>query len=356
MTAQKPNSKLLSVSVIIPVHKLTKAFDQCINSTIKALRPCDEIIIVADGIDLNVLEFLSEKPQIKILANKKISGPGVARNLGALSAKSDILFFIDSDVTMQPDTIQKVISVFRNEKEIAAIIGSYDDEPADKNFISQYKNLLHHYVHQTSNESASTFWGACGAVKKDAFISLGGYNEDYVKPSIEDIELGYRLVNAGYKIRLCKEIQVKHYKRWTFSLLIKTDFLNRALPWTKLMVHHNRFLNDLNLKNSSRFSVVLLFLSLVFLVISFWIKDFSLPTIIILFLLLTSNYHVYSFFKKKRGLLFALKVIPFHWLYFFYSGIAFGIVIVMDLLERTFFSSPGKTNIVANYLKKPVQE
>lgn len=347
------NLSLLSVSVIIPVHKITKAFSLCVDSVLKSLKSNDEVIVISDGLSVNAFEFLSGRDRIKVLASKKVKGPAAARNFGANNAKGSILLFIDSDVTIQPDTIQKVTSVFSNEKEVAAIIGSYDDEPADTNFISQYKNLLHHYVHQTSNENASTFWGACGAVRKDVFLSLGGYNEDYVKPSIEDIEFGYRLINAGYKIRLCKKVQVKHYKKWTFSLLLKTDFLHRALPWTKLMVHHNHFLNDLNLKISSRLSVVLLFLSLIFLVTSFWIEDFSLPAVLAAFLLFTMNYSLYSFFKKKRGLFFALRAIPFHWFYFFYSGIAFGIVLLTDLIPQK-ISPFQKTKLVTSYLKKSV--
>ena len=347
--------QLLSVTVIIPVHKITEAFNLCIDSVMNSLRPSDEIIVVGDGLDITVFDFLSDRSKIKVLANKKISGPAAARNFGAKSAKGNILFFIDSDVTIKFDTIEKIVSVFQDKEDASAIVGSYDDEPADKNFISQYKNLMHHYVHQTSNENASTFWGACGAVRREVFLSLGGYNKDYVKPSIEDIEFGYRLVNAGYKIHLGKEIQVKHYKRWTFSLLLKTDFLHRALPWTKLMVHHNRFLNDLNLKNSSRLSVILLFLSIILLVTSFFLQYLVLPAVIAVFLLLTINYSFYSFFRKKRGLFFALRVIPFHWFYFFYSGIAFGVVVIMDLLQRIFSLSTRRTKLVTNYLKKPIQ-
>ena len=348
-------SQLLSVTVIIPVHKITDAFNLCIDSVMNALQQSDEVIVVGDGLDSGSFNFLPNRSQIKILANGKISGPAAARNFGANSAKGDILFFIDSDVTVEPDTIEKIVSVFQNKKDVAAIIGSYDDEPADKNFVSQYKNLMHHYIHQVSHENASTFWGACGAVRKDVFLSFGGYNEDYVKPSIEDIEFGYRLINAGYKIRLCKDIQVKHYKRWTFSLMFKTDFLHRALPWTRLMVHHNRFLNDLNVKSSSRLSVILLFLSIFFLITSLFVQEFLFPAVISAFLLLTINYPFYSFFRRKRGLFFALRVIPFHWFYFFYSGVAFGSVLIINLVEKTFYSSGKRTKLVTGYLKKPVQ-
>src|SRR4030067_1039001 len=179
----------LSVSVIIPVHRVDKAFNECINSVINALRENDELIIIADGVDSKSLNFLSDS-NIKILSTDKTSGPAVARNSGARIAKGDLLFFVDSDVTIPSDTIKNVIFILRNNDEVKALIGSYDDNPAVPNFISQYKNLFHHYIHQTSNENASTFWGACGVIWKDIFMSLGGYDENYSQPSIEDIELG----------------------------------------------------------------------------------------------------------------------------------------------------------------------
>jgi hypothetical protein len=61
------------------------------------------------------------------------------------------------------------MEAFQNDHDLAAVIGSYDDEPFEPNFLSQYKNLLHHYVHQTANRDASTFWGACGAIRRESF-------------------------------------------------------------------------------------------------------------------------------------------------------------------------------------------
>jgi hypothetical protein len=41
---------------------------------------------------------------------------------------------------------------FAGDPHLAGLIGSYDDEPAAQNFLSQYKNLFHHYIHQTASE------------------------------------------------------------------------------------------------------------------------------------------------------------------------------------------------------------
>jgi GT2 family glycosyltransferase len=69
---------------------------------------------------------------------------------------------------------------------------------------------------------------------------LQGFNLSYGRPSIEDIEFGYRLRRVGYNIRLEKSLQVKHLKRWTGWSLVRTDFLNRALPWSLLILREGR--------------------------------------------------------------------------------------------------------------------
>jgi len=132
----KKISEELSVSVIIPLHRIDKAFNECINSVKNSLRNEDELIIIADGIDSNSLSSFSGI-NVKILSTGKISGPAIARNLGAQTAKGDLLFFVDSDVTIPLDTIKNVIPYFYNNDDVKAIMGSYDDSPAAPNFTIQ---------------------------------------------------------------------------------------------------------------------------------------------------------------------------------------------------------------------------
>ena len=94
--------------------------------------------------------------------------------------------------------------MFRDEPDLAALFVSHDDAPLELNFLSQYKNLLHHDVHQTARDEASIFCGACDAVRRDIFLALGRFGERYRHPLIEAIELGYRLTRAGHRIRLCQ--------------------------------------------------------------------------------------------------------------------------------------------------------
>lgn len=319
-----PLPSQLTISVIIPVHNGGAIFQRCLSSLTEALPPVSEIIVVADG-DSDNSWRVAEDYGAKVLRLPSCGGPARARNQGAQVAQGDILFFVDADVAIHPDTIERIAIAFNREPDIAALIGSYDDEPGASNFLSQYKNLFHHYTHQTACEDASTFWGACGAIQRDVFLSMGGFDESYRKPCIEDIELGYRLKREGYKIRLCKDIQVKHLKHWTPISLLRAEIFYRALPWTELILRDRQFINDLNLSFTNRLSVILTFGLLGTLVAALWWTGFLAIAGVLSLFLLVLNASVYRFFLHKRGFWFALQVIPWHWLYFFYSGLSFSI-------------------------------
>lgn len=103
-------------------------------------------------------------------------------------------------------------------------------------------------------------------IRRDIFCAVGGVDERYRKPSIEDIELGYRLKQHGYTIHLCKTLHVRHLKRWEPVSLLRAEFFYRALPWTELLLNQKQPMNDLNLKLSTQISVVLVFCIVLLLV------------------------------------------------------------------------------------------
>lgn len=324
----------MTISVIIPVHGAVNEFKQCLGSIAAAAKTFDEIIVVADA-DEAAARF-AEKSGIQVIRTVKGPlGPARARNLGAEMASGDLLLFIDADVVVPPDIGKTVLSAFQRHPHAAALFGSYDTDPAETNFLSQYKNLLHHYVHQNAREVASTFWAACGAVRRDIFIQMQGFDEKFSVPSIEDIELGYRLNAAGHSILLVKTLQVKHLKHWCLRSLLKTDFFQRALPWSALILQKARFINDLNTKKSERFSVA----ACALLVLSpiFWPAAGALISIVPAALIAGLNWRLYRFFYRKRGLLFALGAVFWHGFYLFYSGIAFGMTVAKFLLGRDRF-------------------
>jgi GT2 family glycosyltransferase len=281
-----------------------------------------EVLVVADG-DTDGSADLAARFNADVFQLPHKGGPARARNHGAFRAQGEILLFIDADVALAPDFLHRLAEVLRGAPDTAAVIGSYDSEPAAESVISQYKNLLHHYVHQYSREEAATFWGACGAIKREIFLAMGGFDERYRRPCVEDIELGYRLRAAGHRILLQRTLQVKHLKRWTFASLLKSDIWDRALPWTELILRYRVFRNDLNLRHSDRLSVAaapaLVFTTTLALWRPFWIAMSGGLACMLLFL----NWPMYRFFKESRGKAFAAAAIVLHWLSLLYSSMAF---------------------------------
>jgi glycosyltransferase involved in cell wall biosynthesis len=324
-----PLSLPLTLSLIIPVYQGGKIFQRCLAGIADLVPAASEIIVVVDGEDDGSGE-MALAIGAKVLRLGQRFGPAKARNSGAWASTGELLLFIDADTVPTPTLVDQVRGAFAADPGLAALIGSYDDAPGADTFLSQYRNLLHHYTHQTANTRALTFWGACGAVRREAFASVGGFDEHYEIPAMEDVELGYRLSRAGHRIELHKAIQVKHLKRWDALNLLHTDIFQRALPWSRLLLREERIHNDLNLRTDSRFSAGLAWVLLAALAaLPLWPEALYAVAATIL-ALLGLNAPLYRFFQNKKGWLFMLATLPWHWFYFLYSSAAFAYVLLVE--------------------------
>lgn len=335
----------LTVSVIVPVRNGSDYLKKCLPALVASDHPPLELLVVDDASTDDSAEVArGHGARVLTLEGRsandgQASGPACARNRAAEVARGDLLFFVDADVVVHPDTIGKAVGCLTRNPEVMAVIGSYDDRPGNDSLVSQFKNLFHHWVHQTGNEEASTFWTGCGAIRRSVFVEMGGFNEGYPRPSIEDIELGFRLRLAGHRIRLIKDMQASHLKLWTLPDLVMTDIFRRGAPWISLMLRDRYAMKDLNLSTESRLSTLLAYLvPLCLVAIPFidvvppWVLAglalFSLVVIVRL------NRGLYRFFIDRRGLLFTLRIFPLHYLFLMYSGVCVPFGILAYLKDR----------------------
>jgi glycosyltransferase involved in cell wall biosynthesis len=322
------------LSVIIPVRDSPDDLRVCLERLQASSYKDYEVIVVDDASTDGTPDVAAERGA-QVVRLERQSGPAAARNRGAEVAQGDYLFFLDADVGVHPDTLSQMVATFEQNPDVDAVFGSYDTQPQAANFISQYKNLFHHFVHQQGREEASTFWSGCGAIKRSVFGEMGGFDASYGRPCIEDIELGMRLRRAGRTIRLNKRIQVTHLKRWTLWNLLKSDLCDRGIPWTELILRERSLPSDLNLKPSQRLCAVFAGGLVGMLGISSLLATRHSPLVTFKTGLLTAlalllgivclNTRFYAFFVRQRGLIFAVRVVPLHLLYYVYSIAAFAI-------------------------------
>ena len=198
---------------------------------------------------LAAIESGERRPdQVVVQREPAGSGPAAARNRGAQATTDDVVVFVDSDVEVHPDALERIASSFAADPGLDAIFGAYDDDPADPGLTSRYRNLLHHHVHAGAAGEAETFWTGLGAVRRGAFDATGGFDAAaFPKPSVEDIELGMRLRRQGARIALDPEIRGRHLKAWSPGSMVATDFGRRGVPWALLLLRSGESSTALNL-------------------------------------------------------------------------------------------------------------
>lgn len=325
----------LFVSIIIPVYNAEKTVGDCLKSVYTSTYADFEVVVVDDNSTDDSLNIVNQFP-CKIIRMAENSGPASARNKGAEASRGEILFFLDSDIIIERNTLEQIVKSFRSKPNISALFCSYQKNTIPSNFYSQYKNFVHHYTHQNSLEDAATFCGGFGAIKREPFCKFGGFDENY--RSLEDMEFGYRLYKAGCKIYLNKEIQVTHCKNYTFASLTKADVLNRAIPWTKLMLHNKLFRSDLNVKLNNVLSVPVAFLILFNIPLIYFLPKSAFVLLLLCGLFLILNQRFFRFVLKERGTRFTIKTILMNWFSYLYSGLSLLLGLLAFLKES--YSKP----------------
>jgi hypothetical protein len=249
-----PQSSRTHLTLIMPTVDWGPTFALCLEAAQAALDGEDQLVVVFDGEPPPLPDWLHTSGAVLLHTGAR-SGPAAARNLGAGQARHPILLFVDADVELHPDAIERIRAHFSADPHLEALFGSYDDRPAAPGLVSRFRNLLHHHTHASHPGPACTFWAGCGAVRRKSFLALGGFDaKAYRQPCIEDIEFGLRLHDAGGRILLDPTIQGKHHKRWTLGLMLRTDIQQRAIPWSRLLLRRRQLPTTLNLSTSARVS------------------------------------------------------------------------------------------------------
>lgn len=313
----------LRLSVVVPVYNDQEALGRCLGALTAACPPDVEIIVVDDA-STDESAAVATRPGVRLFRLPANRGPAAARNHGAERAGGAIVLFVDSDVVVAPGVLDHVPRLLDGRPDVAAVFGSYDASPAAPGVVSRYKNLLHHFVHQSGRAEASTFWAGLGAIRRRIFEEVGGFDERrYRHPSIEDIELGYRLRRAGHRILLDRTLQGTHLKRWTFRSLVRTDVMGRAIPWSRLVLESGQPVDDLNLQRAQRLSAALVGLAAAGLVLTPFRPELAALAAVALLAEVALNRRLYAFFARRGGLAFAGAGLLLHWLYYLYSGLAY---------------------------------
>jgi glycosyltransferase involved in cell wall biosynthesis len=316
------------LSVIVPAHAAAGLLPRSLQALADSELPRAywELIVVDDASGDATASIAARFADVVVRLPGKPYGPAYARNRGFEVARGECVVFLDADVCVYPDTLTQFALALGRAPEVSAVFGSFDVRSKGKGLGVQYRNLLTHYYHQQNAGPAETFWSSCGAIRRDAFIEAGMFDEwHFPRRQIEDFELGRRIRRRGRQIVLHPEIRATHLKNRTLRGMIAADLYDRALPWMRLFggrpttgLRRNAQLRALKKQNT-----VLAWLALALTVIATYAHRLW-PLIgagLCVLLVLVNNRAQYRFFARKRGLTVALAAVPFDFLSYFSHGV-----------------------------------
>jgi glycosyltransferase involved in cell wall biosynthesis len=324
-----------TISLVMPTIHWDGFFARCLPAALSNLAEGDECLVVFDGDPPPPPPWLCA-PQLRLLRTDRRRGPAAARNLAAGEASGDVLLFVDADVQLHAGSLEQVRAHFARDPQLVSVFGSYDDEPVAPGRVSRFRNLLHHHTHTLNAGPAASFWAGCGAIRRDRFLALGGFDAAaYPRPSIEDIELGSRMAQAGDRIVLDPTIRCAHHKRWTLMSMLRTDIRDRAIPWSRLILQQGSLPTTLNLDWGARCSGLAALLIVLALAMLPW-PGLRLPGLLLglgsLALVVVLNRSFYGLLARRDGPLCLIWSIPLHVLYFLSSTVVFGLMVIRSRL------------------------
>lgn len=316
-------------SVIVPVYGRPQLLAACLKSIRASSFSSYELLLADDGSpDPEPIRALAERFGARLVRSGLRRGSAAARNRAAEMARGETLVFVDADVTINADVLDRLAQTMDQETNVDAVIGSYDSAPAGHSMTSHFRNLLHSHAHQRSPREAQTFWTGLGAIRASRFRQLGGFKEEFERPSIEDVELGLRLRQAGGRIVLDSRIQGTHHKDWTLREMVRTDLTARAIPWAALIREHG-LPRGLNFRWADRAAAAL---SAALIPISIVAARHGAPywaaaaAVVIAIAVLQRS--ILQFLGASRGIFFAIRCLPLLLLYNItcVTGLAAGLI------------------------------
>lgn len=321
-----------AVSVIVPAYNAEATLPECLKAIRAAMRAQDELIVFDDG-STDSTRDIADAAGARVVVNPgSAKGPAHGRNMAAKRAAKPYLMFIDADVIIHADAIDRLMAAIDRHGADAAF-GSYDDHPRSARLPALYANLRHHFVHQAGRREASTFWSGIGLMRTDVFRELGGYDEVlFAHPSIEDVELGMRLIKSGHRIRLVPEAQGTHWKDWTLWRVWHTDVVRRALPWCRLIADGQVAEADLNLARHERMLAALALGVLGTLVAGLFLPTLWVASAALFALYVTGIMPFVRLLARRMSPIKLLGAIAMHLCYHVYASCTYAMIIVATRL------------------------
>lgn len=181
-------------SIIIPTRNRCDILAETLARLFALPERCFEVIVCDNGSSDATLDLAARFPSARWLALGENLGC-TARNVGAVAARGEILLMLDDDSWPLGGVISRLVSRFHEQLDLGAAVLRV--------------RLAAHPVRHDAGGSPGVIFNCGGAVRRSAFLEVGGYPIDY-EYYVEEYDLCCRLWRAGWRVRRQGDLEIYH--------------------------------------------------------------------------------------------------------------------------------------------------
>ncbi|MCF6296296.1 MAG: glycosyltransferase family 2 protein [Flavobacteriaceae bacterium] len=219
----------MKLSVVILNYNVRYFLELCLKSVQAAITTIDaEIIVIDNNSNDESCQMVKQLfPDVILIENKENFGFSKGNNQGVKIAKGEYICILNPDTVVAEDTFTSIIS-FSQEKENIGIVGcklidgtgnflpeSKRNVPtvkvASNKIFGNSKKYYANHLDQNETGKVDILVGAFMFIKHSVYSQVNGFDEDYFMYG-EDIDLSYRVLNAGYDNYYFADTTIIHYK------------------------------------------------------------------------------------------------------------------------------------------------
>lgn len=226
------------LSVIIVNYNVCYFLEQALKSVFNSRVNFEYDVWVVDNNSADhSLEMVADLfPQVQVIANKKNVGFSKANNQGVFAGKSEYVLLLNPDTVLEEDTLQKCVDCLENDPKVGALgvkmvdgkgvylpeskrglptpsVAFYKISGLSKLFPKSERFGRYHlgFLDKDKDHEIEVLAGAFMMIRKNVYEQVGGLDEDYFMYG-EDIDLSYKITQAGYKNMYLASTKIIHYK------------------------------------------------------------------------------------------------------------------------------------------------
>jgi mycofactocin glycosyltransferase len=232
------------ISVVIPVKDRAEELGRCLASIASVDYPQEklQVIVVDDGSSDGSAAVAREAGACVVPSGGSGRGPAAARNVGARSARGEIIAFIDSDCTASTGWLAELIPLFADSK--TAAVGGLVDGMCTESAVDRYEAVMSSLSlgsrERSGNSGNDTFYlPSCNLlVRRETFAAAGGFDD--AMHVGEDVDLTWRLRDRGWTISYLPKGRVFHEHRSSLRSFMSRRFDYGTSEGTLQILHPQR--------------------------------------------------------------------------------------------------------------------